>query len=182
MWVALLIVAVLAFAAVLFFVAGASPVPARRDGADADADRARRRLAGVATDQTRAEGSMSWKGWEDFDPERRRPLAEALKRQPRVKNAQPTEVDGHLFPSKREADRYGYLRTLEAIGEIEALRLQFRFPLEVNGVLLGHYVADFTYRQGGRTVVEDAKGMRTEMYRWKRRHFEAQYSIQIHEV
>lgn len=124
---------------------------------------------------------MVWKGWAEFDPDRCT-VAQAPTRQPRVKNAQPTEVDGHLFPSQREASRYQDLRQMERAGLITNLRLQFRWPLEVNGVLLGHYVADFTFTENGRTVVEDAKGMRTEMYRWKRKHFEAQYGLQIHEV
>jgi hypothetical protein len=93
-------------------------------------------------------------------------------------------VDGHLFPSKREADRYQELRLLEQQGLIEELRLQFRFPLEVKETLIGHWVADFTYTDAetGALVVEDAKGVRTELYRWKRRHFEAQYGLQIREV
>jgi hypothetical protein len=31
-------------------------------------------------------------------------------------------------------------------------------------------------------VVEDVKGMRTPMYRWKKKHVEAQYGITITEV
>lgn len=125
---------------------------------------------------------MAWKGWEDYRPGQKATAPEVPKKQPRVKNARPTEVDGHLFPSEREAKRYQDLRLAERAGAITNLRLQFRWPLEVNSVLLGHYVADFTYTEKGQTVVEDAKGMRTETYRWKRRHFEAQYGIQIQEV
>jgi hypothetical protein len=125
---------------------------------------------------------MAWKGWENFTGVPGAEAAPAAKRAPRVKNAQPTEVDGHLFPSKHEAERYQELRYRERAGEIGELRLQFRFPLEVNGVLICHWVADFTYTEGGQLVVEDAKGMRTEVYRLKRKMFEAQYQLVIREV
>lgn len=128
---------------------------------------------------------MTWPGWEQYDPSPPRgttPAGAKPKREPRIKNAQPTIVDGHLFPSKREADRYVELRTRERAGEIEDLRLQVRFPLEVCDVLIAHYVADFTYREDGHLRVEDAKGMRTEVYRLKRRLFEALHHLEIREV
>jgi len=128
---------------------------------------------------------MTWPGWENFDPSaprRQAGGAEPKKREPRVKGARPTEVDGHLFPSQHEADRYRELRALEQAGAIEDLRLQFRLPLEVQGVLIAHYVADFTYRENGHLVVQDAKGFRTEVYRLKRKLFEALYAMRIQEV
>ena len=42
--------------------------------------------------------------------------------------------------------------------------------------------ADFVYIENGRKVVEDAKGVRTQLYQWKRRHFEIQYGMPITEV
>jgi hypothetical protein len=50
--------------------------------------------------------------------------------------------------------------------------------------MVGHYVADFRYRSGpqGLLVVEDVKGVRTALYRWKKKHVEAQYGIQITEI
>lgn len=82
----------------------------------------------------------------------------------------------------REAERYVALRIEEHAGNISDLRLQVTFPLVVNAIAIGSYRADFVYRRGGQVVVEDAKGFRTEMYRWKRRHFEAQYGLGIREV
>lgn len=126
---------------------------------------------------------MSWPGWEDFDPKSPSAHEQALtKRQARVRGAIPTEIDGHLFPSKHEAERYALLRQEERAGLISDLRLQFPFRLDVNGINIGLYVADFVYTRDGHPIVEDAKGFRTEMFRWKRRHFEAQYSLRIQET
>lgn len=93
-----------------------------------------------------------------------------------------TVVDGISFSSKREAQRWQELRLLQAAGQITLLRRQTRFALHVNGVKIGSYVADFTYVQHGVLVVEDAKGMRLDLYKWKKRHFEAEYGRPIVEV
>ena len=44
------------------------------------------------------------------------------------------------------------------------------------------YVADFVYSRNGLTVVEDAKGVRTPVYRLKKRMMAEKYGIQIREV
>jgi hypothetical protein len=124
---------------------------------------------------------MPWPGWERFGMDVQ-VTERDTKRQPRVKNAQPTEIDGHLFPSKHEAACYQDLLLRQTAGEIEDLRIQVRFPLEVNGVVVTTYVADFTFREGGRLRVLDAKGMRTEVYRLKKRLFEALHTLRIEEV
>src|SRR5512146_2768851 len=79
----------------------------------------------------------------------------------------PTEVDGVRFASKREAARYSELKLLERAGQISALRLQPAFPLDVNGVPITRYVADFSYVENGKRVVEDVKGYRTKEYQMK---------------
>lgn len=100
--------------------------------------------------------------------------------------AKPTVVDGVRFASQKEAARYRDLKLLEQAGQISGLVLQQRFDLEVCGVCIGRYVADFEYleREGGRWQrrVEDVKGYRTPLYRWKKKHFEAQYNAKIREV
>lgn len=98
--------------------------------------------------------------------------------------AKRTEVDGHSFPSRAEARRYGELKLMQQQGVIEGLELQPRFPLLVNGVNIGTYVADFRYRdiERGGVVIEDTKGMRTPMYKWKKKHLHAQYGIDILET
>jgi hypothetical protein len=98
-------------------------------------------------------------------------------------------VDGIVFHSKREAKRYCELRLLEKAGEIQNLELQPKFVLTVDTgpetcEMLGNYIADFAYhdKATGKIVVEDSKGFRTPLYRWKKKHVEAQYGIEIREV
>lgn len=94
------------------------------------------------------------------------------------------QVDGIKFDSRREARRWKELTLLVRAGEITGLERQVKFPLLVLGAVLGHYIADFVYsdRRSGRQVIEDAKGMKTPMYRWKKKHLAAQTGIQIREV
>lgn len=103
-----------------------------------------------------------------------------------------TTVDGVTFASKAEAARYVELRILERAGQIRELELQPRYGLNcyVRGGWvrethrIGEYVADFRYRAGslGILVVEDVKGVKTALYRWKKRHVEAEYGITIVEI
>ena len=95
-----------------------------------------------------------------------------------------TEIDGIMFDSKHEAKRYQELRLLEQAGEIENLRLQVPYEL-IEKSKYGRsikYVADFVYSRNGLTVVEDAKGVRTPVYRLKKRMMAEKYGIQIREV
>jgi hypothetical protein len=96
----------------------------------------------------------------------------------------PTMVDGIKFASKREANRYRELRLLERAGEIHELTLQPVFPLTAGeGITVGKYLGDFRYyTREGELVVEDVKGMRTPVYRLKKRIVEACYGIQIREI
>jgi len=106
--------------------------------------------------------------------------------------AQPTEVDGHRFASKREAARYQELRLLERAGKIVNLELQPRFECRVNGIKVCTYVADFAFVDleraagGGEAsprVIEDVKGVRTPVYRMKKKLVEALYpGVVIEEV
>lgn len=101
--------------------------------------------------------------------------------------AKPTVVDGIRFDSMKEARRYGELKLLERAGEISELELQPRFPLTVHfwddHERIGEYRGDFRYYdRNGEEIVEDVKGFKTPLYRWKKKHVEAQYGIQIREV
>lgn len=114
-------------------------------------------------------------------------------------------VDGIQFDSKREAARYQELKLLERAGVISLLQRQTKFQLIPDqhapsnavytkgprkgqrkpGKLLEHecsYIADFCYIQNGETVVEDAKGYRTEVYKIKKKLMLERYGIQIREV
>ncbi len=109
--------------------------------------------------------------------------------------ARPTMIDGIRFASEREAKRYCELKLLEKAGEIHDIRLQPGFDLAAfnrgGGLphLIGRYVADFAYCRCLRTpcvrshvVIEDVKGFKTPLYKWKKKHVEAQYGIRIMEV
>ncbi len=95
---------------------------------------------------------------------------------------EPQVVDGHRFPSKREARRYEALRLLERAGEISDLQLQVTFPLHVNGRKVCSYIADFVYQEDGQQVVEDCKGFRTPEYRLKAKLMLAVHGIAIKET
>lgn len=110
-------------------------------------------------------------------------VSEKPKR-PRKYRNKPCSVDGIRFDSKAEMRRYCNLKNLEMAGEISDLRLQVKYPLEVNGSLVCTYVADFVYRIGksGETVVEDAKGGKateTAVFRIKSKLMRAIHGITI---
>lgn len=103
--------------------------------------------------------------------------------------AKATVVDGIRFPSKHEAKCWTELRLREQAGEIRNLKRQVQFELKVGEVSIGKYIADFTFEEpwGIPTsmwsfVVADAKGFKTPLYRWKKKHFEAQYRVTITEL
>ena len=90
--------------------------------------------------------------------------------------------------SKAEAKRYGELLLLEKAGEIINLKVHPRYALSIAGITLKsrsqrypngrvlYYVADFSYTEYGRQVIEDVKmasGHRTETYRLKKAIMEA---------
>ena len=92
-----------------------------------------------------------------------------------------TEYLGYTFASLREAVRYQELLWREKANEIEALELQPRYNLVVNGLFVGFYKADFRYkdRKTGNVIVEDAKGVRTSVYQLKKKLMKALYNIDI---
>lgn len=75
--------------------------------------------------------------------------------------ARKVTIDGIAFASQAEGNRYSQLKLLERAREIKALGVHPRYPLKVNGVVIGVYTADFAYFEGGRQIVEDVKGMVT---------------------
>lgn len=96
-----------------------------------------------------------------------------------------TVIDGITFASKKEAERYKILSLLESQGRIDNLRLQPRIPLMVNGVKIGHYVADFQYDLSGKQVIEDvkSKATRTPVYKIKKKILETyEPPIEITEI
>ena len=112
------------------------------------------------------------------------------------------------FDSRREARRYQELLLLERAGVIQNLRMQERYlliPSQYETVQTGeyykigpqkgqpktkrvcieeavYYVADFTYMQDEKKVVEDTKGFKTKDYIIKRKLMLWKYGIRIKEV
>jgi hypothetical protein len=94
-------------------------------------------------------------------------------------NARKVEIDGWTFDSKAEGDRYAALKHQVMAGMIRNLVIHPRFPIEVRGIVICTYVADFGYIERAqlydRQVVEDVKGIPTEAYRLKKKLVKAAY-------
>ena len=94
-----------------------------------------------------------------------------------------TEVDGIKFDSKLEANRYTELKLLVKAGEITNLERQVPFvvsdAIDWNGKKLREikYICDFKYHDntGNKEVVEDAKGILTNLYKLKKSLFLHRY-------
>ncbi len=93
-----------------------------------------------------------------------------------------TTVDGITFASGREAKRYTELKLELLAGTITDLELQKPFSLDINGIHICDYIADFVYRRDGKQVIEDAKGKRLELFRIKKALMLAIHGIAIVEV
>lgn len=97
--------------------------------------------------------------------------------------------DGIIFDSIKEKNRYMILKLYEKSGVIKELELQKSFELlpkfTINGknIRAIKYVCDFYYYDNNRKryVVEDVKGMRTDVYKLKKKLFEYKYKIEIEE-
>lgn len=131
-----------------------------------------------------------------LDPKARRRIRQALRAQPEATADESTDciaspesngkwrnvrttLDGIALASKREAKRTAELKIELLAGEITDLELQRRFRLDVNGVHICDYVADFVYRRDGVQITEDAEGKATDLYRIKRALIRAIYGIDI---
>jgi hypothetical protein len=98
-----------------------------------------------------------------------------------------SEIDGRKFDSRKEANRYSELKILEAAGRISELELQkpfliqegFEVQKEKNKqkVKPMYYVCDFYYydHDDEGYVVEDVKGVFTDIYRIKKKLFLKKY-------
>lgn len=85
------------------------------------------------------------------------------------------------FPAKSEAKRFAELCLEEKLGDVTDIELQPTFILSAsNGAKVGTWRADFRYKRGDETVVEDVKGNVEDALRaWKRKHVEIQEGIKI---
>lgn len=99
-------------------------------------------------------------------------------------------IGGETFDSRKEANRFTELCLLQRAGKISNLQRQVRYILvpaqyDENGRLLERnvsYVADFVYKENGQLVVEDTKGMKTDVYIVKRKLMLERYKVRIRET
>lgn len=100
-------------------------------------------------------------------------------------HAQKTEVDGIKFDSKKEYSRWMHLKGVEQMGLISDLQRQVSFELQPKftnnkgePIKAINYIADFTYTQDGKKIVEDVKGgkaTQTDVFKLKKKLFEYKY-------
>lgn len=97
-------------------------------------------------------------------------------------NNKKTRIGKYTFDSKKEAERFVFLKSRLDRGEIEKLALQVPFELQPAFTdAEGHkhraitYIADFVYIERGKWIVEDVKGYKTEVYKIKKKLFDFKY-------
>jgi hypothetical protein len=100
-------------------------------------------------------------------------------------NAIKTIVNGHIFASKKEANRYKELKVLEEAGGISDLTLQpmfvlqkgFRHGKRLKVIRAIKYIADFKYVESNthKIVIEDVKGIKTPVFRLKEKILKFNY-------
>ena len=121
---------------------------------------------------------------------RKAPRQREQKTAPKYNN-QKAERAGINFDSQKEARRYDELLVMLQAGIITDLRLQPQFTLQESYITETgqriraiRYTADFSYRFGGRLVVEDVKSTptRTKEYLRNRKMVRSKYGIDIQEV
>jgi hypothetical protein len=98
-----------------------------------------------------------------------------------------TELDGIKFHSRKESVRYSQLKLYEKGGLIKDLRLQVPYqlipPMRINDK--HHraicYIADFVYIDTvkNKEIVEDVKGIITDIFRIKLRLMKQVHNIEI---
>lgn len=90
-------------------------------------------------------------------------------------------VDDYIFDSIQESRRYKELKLLLKAGQIQDLELQPHFLLQESfkknekTYRKIEYIADFKYIENGKTIVEDVKGLQTDVFKIKHKLFEKKY-------
>ena len=98
-------------------------------------------------------------------------------------NNKKTQVKAYVFDSALEAKRYRQLEVLQRAGEIKDLKMQVKYELQEAFNKNGKhyrtitYIADFVYydNRQRKTIVEDTKGIKTDVFKIKQKLFEKQY-------
>ena len=93
-----------------------------------------------------------------------------------------TIYNGQSFDSKLEAKYCQELDFKLKAGLIQGYQRQVRYPLVVNNILIGTYIADFVVTYPDKVEIVDTKGFRTRDYTLKKKLMKAVYSLDIIEV
>lgn len=98
-----------------------------------------------------------------------------------------TEYRGKTFDSKKEANyalRLDVLKKSTDINQrVEKYECQVPFEITLNGIKICKYILDFRVTfTSGKVEFVDVKGVKTPVYKLKKKLVEAQYGILIKEV
>jgi len=83
------------------------------------------------------------------------------------------EYNGRYYHSKKEAAYAQDLDLLKRAGEVIEWKPQVRISLDVNGYHICNYIVDFEVETKTGTEYHEVKGFETEIWRLKRKLFEA---------
>lgn len=121
----------------------------------------------------------------------RMPGAAAPPKKASKYHSAPAERGELRFDSQKEAWRYDELMVMLRAGIISDLRLQPQFTLQESYITetgerirAVRYTADFSYKFGGKLVVEDVKSKptRTKEYLRNRKFMRSRFGIDVQEV
>ena len=97
-----------------------------------------------------------------------------------------TTVDGYTFASKAEARRYSELKLMGKEGVISRLRVHPSYEIVFNYNHICNYIADFSYIENSKAIVEDVKGYKKggayQMFKLKQKLMLALYGIEVKEI
>lgn len=100
-----------------------------------------------------------------------------------------TKIDGYTFDSMKEANYYLELKLRKKAGDIKDFELQPEFLLQDKYKKNGKTIRAITYRADFKIIhndnsieIIDCKGMKTEVYKLKKKLFEYKYPYCIKEV
>lgn len=114
-------------------------------------------------------------------------MAVFLRKKPKYLNKK-VRLDGYVFDSKKECERYLQLFAMQKQGLIRELSVHPKFQINVNNQPVCTYQADFSYlmaKNGDKFdfVVEDvkSKATKTDLYRLKKKLMRAVLGIEVKE-
>ena len=98
-----------------------------------------------------------------------------------------TPYKGDIYDSKLEAKYAAILDTLKSATnkaqKVVSWERQIPFQIILNGIKICKYFADFKVLYAdGREEIIDVKGLKTDVYKLKKKLVEAQYGIEIIEI